>query len=207
MQTSQGFPYWKGDNYKAGGLLVLAESAYNKRDPTIPVDPNDCIQDVIRYLRERKEYQRWHLHFKRTFLTVRGTDATKQSFDWNEVNAKDFFDNIVYANYIVPPVGKSAENRPSDQQWDSAWPSFRNFLIKMSPGWVLTFGFGVWGNILDYAGDEVSGRTTDSEVFVIGNSVKARICVVPHPSSWNRLHPRYTPEMANEHFRNKFCFE
>jgi hypothetical protein len=117
-------------------------------------------------------------------------------------NGKNFLNGIVYANYIVPSVGKSARIRPSQPQWDSAWPPFKEFLMEMSPGLVLIFGFGVWGNILKNAGDELSGRKTDSEAFIIGGSVKAKICVIRHPASWARH--KYTPEMANKHFQKKF---
>jgi len=208
MTTNFGFPHWKGDNYKAGGLLVLAESAYNEKDPSVPVDPEWSVKGVIGYLEKQEgvKYKRWYLHFKRIYLTVCGIDAVRP---WNAENAKKFFHGIVYANYIIPTVGGSPKDNPSELQWGSAWLPFRQFMSELaknelSPGGVLVLGKKVWENLLDNAGDDIVGRKVDSEAFAIGNSVNARICAIPHPSSWNRLDPQYKPEMANAHFRNKF---
>jgi len=209
MKTSQGFPYWKGDNYKTGGLLVLCESAYNKQDPTVPVDPQWSVEGIMDYLegKEGSKYERWYPHFERIFLSVQGTETVRP---WNAANAKDFLDRILYANYIVSSVGNSAKGRPSKAQWDSAWPPFRGFMSELSekklpPSWILIFGSSVWKYIWRDAGDDLSGRETGCEMFTIGDSIKARVCAVRHPSSWNRNRPGpYTSAMAHEHILKKF---
>jgi hypothetical protein len=132
-------------------------------------------------------------------LTVRGPAAAAS---WNVRGACDFFREVAYANYIQESIGPTSKHQPKAAHWLRAREPFRELLNDLKPGKVLILGCFVWRDII--ADWQVPKTEYETFSLPVKNGPEARICVIPHPSSWNRLRPPCTPEKAHAHFCDKF---
>jgi hypothetical protein len=210
--SSLPYIYWPGNNIlDPTRLLVVGESAYQMDgDPRAPVDPTDVIKAIKAYLLGREsnddatdKQPPGYMHFKKIFQTVYNPNT-----DWNSHLLEAIFNQITYVNYVQAPVGSNASCRPTPEQWQASWIPFREFLDKLKPRKVLVLGYTVWGDMITKIG--VPKNEWETYQFPIPLSPSAKICVIKHPSSWNRHpkgaakeQPKVTSQSCHAHFNNK----
>jgi hypothetical protein len=143
--SSIKFKPWLGDNYENENIkiLILGESHYGNSDE----NKETFTQDVIKSWALREEGS---IKF---FTTIAKVLSDKIDEWLSDDDAKEFWNKVVFYNYIQDFVGQNARIRPTDEMWRQAEKPFNEVLLKYQPDIVVVLGKDLGWYVEQYAND------------------------------------------------------
>jgi hypothetical protein len=163
---------WTGANYEVGGyqgrrLFLLGESAYGVRTWT-PAEQNDFIRANISGECNHHFYTKVYNTFSSVTKWV-----SPQSF-------RDFWNGIVFYNYIQETVGDRPKCRPTKEMWVRWKDPCIQTIEAQNPKRILVLGKQLWWTLIGLGMIQTNEDKTMGLVFGT-NRVKCNF--IPHPSS------------------------
>jgi|GEM_PF-2153455 len=163
----------KGVNYdqQRPRILILGESIYEWASGCL--HPN-ILTDLTRSDSFR-EYH--HRVFARTFQLLTGKRKTEVSKD----ECWQFWQSVVFCDYVSTPVGNGPRQPPSEEQWKLAKEEFPELLTRFRPDLVVALGVRLWCR-LQSSGVIVEKSGLDRAKLRIPG-YECHVFAVYHPSS------------------------
>lgn len=166
---------WEGKNYKSDKkrLMILGESHYGYKGVK---DWTGATKDVVRdYLNNiNKENNYWKRFFTSLTKICLNTRDKISSVDKN-----NFWNSIIYYNYITESLGKPGD-RPTPKQFVDGVQAFEKVLNEYKPNYILVCGRQLWFGIPEEFGEK--GPEDYFWYFPIGNGKRAISSYIYHPS-------------------------
>lgn len=199
------FKPWVGENYATTGfkgkkILVLGYSHYCKvslseggrcfPSCTKAKMRKSCHDETIncvgKFVDEHSGFKQY-LCFERAIYGRPLTDEESSEF-WN---------GIIFYNYIQYSVGKGPGVVVKDNYWDKSEKLFKVVLEKYMPDYIIVWGGKLYDNLPNWNGTESQIKINDDILHIWtytikGKQIQAMECY--HPSwppgiSWSRWHP------------------
>jgi hypothetical protein len=122
----------------------------------------------------------------------------------NNEQKAEFWNSVIFMNYIQEFVDGGARKRPTKDQWEQAVSNFQNTIKIYKPENVFVFGYDLWDHISKYLNNTVieqvkfSGKKRSTNSHFISDDEKYSFNVLPfyHPSS--RFSPKQWHIIHNE---------
>ena len=143
--SSVKFQPWVGDNYENENpkILVLGESHYGSTEENKEIFTQNVIQSWA--LRAEGSHK---------FFTIIAKILSDKTEDWlSDDDSKEFWNKVIFYNYIQDFVGESARIRPIDEMWKQAKKPFEEVLCKYQPDIVVVLGKNLGWYVEQYSND------------------------------------------------------
>lgn len=181
LPDSVRFLPWVGSDYVTGkGLLVMGESHYSRNVN----EPRNFTQQLTAdYVAGNMKHRFW----TRVARVITGCALTRPE-------ARAYWRQLSFYNYIQGIVGPTARHRPSDASWRNSEEAFYAVLSRLRPAHLLVLGVELWRR----SPPGVSAQpplTLDhpKRRYDVADGHLTRATYVPHPASfgfsWRKWHP------------------
>jgi len=188
---------WGQSDNALGGLriIILGESHYHDSVP-VGTDIPDMTEWVIHsYLQDRSSHP---FLSKIEALVMTGTHS------WE---TRDFWDSVVFYNYIPVVAANKPRQRPGEELWYGAAPQLFGELVKrVEAEGILVCGTELWrrmpiGLIERQDAYRAGGRSWRDREYEIALPHRAVAVHIPHPSGWGWSYERCEPVI--QHLRTR----
>ena len=143
--SSIKFHPWVGNNYESENpkILILGESHYGDADENKEI----FTQTVVKSWALRGEGSH------KFFTTIAEILSDRMDIWLSDDEAKEFWNKVIFYNYIQDFVGENARKRPIDEMWKQAKKPFEQVLHQYNPDIVVVLGKDLGWYIEQYADD------------------------------------------------------
>lgn len=188
---------WAQTDNLLGGLriMILGESHYHDEAP-IGTDVPDMTEHVIKsYLANPGSVP---------FLSKIERLVMGDSAPWA---SEDFWDSVVFYNYIPVVAANKARQRPPEELWNGAAPRLFGEVVKrVGAEAILVCGVDLWrrmpiGLIERQDAYQAGGRRWREREYEVAMPYRAVAAHIPHPSSWGWKFARCEPVIR--HLRSR----
>lgn len=191
-------PKWGHNDNALGGLrlLILGESHYHETEP-VGADVPDMTEYVVRnYVSGNQS----HAFLSKVERLVMGDGAS-----WHPA---DFWDSVVFYNYIPVVAANKSGQRPPEELWHGEAPSlFLDVVKRIEAEAILVCGTTLWrrmvsGLVENESAYSAGGRYWRDREYEVALPYRAVAVHIPHPSGsrgWN--YERCLP--AIKHLRSR----
>lgn len=163
---------WVGSQYNHPDIfpfktLILGESNYTSEENFNSKLVMECITDHIG-LNEDPNFSRFATKTRRV---VFGRNTP--------INAKTFWENAAFYNFVQYLVGGASKERPTEQMWEKSADAFNELVGILKPERILVLGVENWRNLLSHLEHENINQYK-SKFNINGNEFLAGY--IAHPS-------------------------
>lgn len=193
--TTINFTPWIGENYKTGinnkKTIILGEAHYlndvennNWNLPEKkPKFTKACISAQIGI--DKGDGVWTHPFFTKIVSAITGITSP------NNDQKTEFWNSVIFMNYIQEFVDGGARKRPTKSQWEQAVSYFQNIVMIHKPENILVFGYDLWDHVSKTLKNTVieevklSGKKRATNSYFISDNEEYSFNVLPfyHPSS------------------------
>jgi hypothetical protein len=187
MSTKVHYRPWVGKNYENGKLygkriMILGESHYGKELGEV----NDTTSQVI----EEAEFQ--HLYTTRFLRMVPPAVMGYSSSDsLTHEQRKEFWDSVLFYNYIQESVNGGPRGSRTNKQWSDAVEPFLEVINQYKPEIILVFGVGIGNNLTRKNAVNKDIKGLKAVEYTLNEGIKSIAVAVRHPAggmSYKEVH-------------------
>src|SRR5260370_12636775 len=174
------FNPWVGKNYGTKScfripIMVLGESHYDWKERSI--SHRRVTVELIKDELDGGNGIRFYTNIVASFLGAIP----------NSEQRKEFWNSVLFYNYIQEFVGNGPRMRPEYRMWSQSEPTFRHVLSKYKPRLISIFGFTLWDELPNWGHDadplKVDGLSVACYNFDAPGRFTALAPKLRHPSS------------------------
>jgi hypothetical protein len=135
---------WIGSEYRAGGLLVLSESAYGTPEDGWSPKPNHPSENTVRYwvykrFEDRGREAPYMAAITRALCLEKYPGLAERKLAWEK---------IAYSIYVQRPL-KDVHQRPTSEDFTESGKPFLELLEDLRPRRVVMTGYQMWSHMPD----------------------------------------------------------
>lgn len=190
----QGFLPWIGPQYGSSTageprILVLGESHWGNPNCRYPEFTRDVVRRAVFEGRDR--------FFTKVAKLVRGVPVGAYL---DTPSYRDFWNRVVFYNYVQELVGPTHDCRPAPAQWETGKAPFLQLIREQRPQAIVVLGKELWANLPSPAQptseSDAAGQKFEVHWYDCGQGQFAAAAWVNHPSSWGWRYQPWPPRVA-----------